>query len=149
MKCPFCGSLNTHVKDSRASEDNSAIRRRRVCSNCESRFTTFERMQLREMIVIKQDKNCQAFDRDKMIRSLTIALRKRPVNNEQIEMIANSIIYKIESLRLNKIESNMIGKMIMEKLKDVDRVAYIRFASVYMNFKNVKDFHEIIDKLIR
>ena len=149
MKCPFCGSLDTHVKDSRSSEDNSAIRRRRICSSCESRFTTFERMQLRELTVIKHDGNSQPFDRDKVIRSLMIALRKRPVSNEQIEMIVNSIICKIESLRVNKINSTMIGKMIMEKLKEIDSVGYIRFASVYMNFNNIKDFHEIIDKLIK
>lgn len=149
MKCPFCGSVYTHVKDSRASEDNSAIRRRRTCPSCESRFTTFERIHLRELIIIKQNNSCQPFDRDKMVRSIMVALRKRPITIEQIEMIANSIVYELENLRVSKVSTSVIGKMIMERLKDIDDVAYVRFASVYMNFSNIKDFHELIDKLIQ
>ncbi|MBQ4874738.1 MAG: transcriptional repressor NrdR [Rickettsiaceae bacterium H1] len=149
MKCPFCASINTHVKDSRASEDNSAIRRRRICAECSSRFTTFERIQLRELTVIKQNGTLKPFDRDKLTQSITVALRKRPIDIEQIEMTVNSIVYKLESLRLNKIASDVIGKMVMEKLKKIDRVGYIRFASVYMNFSNVEDFNEIVEKLIK
>ena len=148
MKCPSCGSLNIHVKDSRSSEDNSAIRRRRICVECNLRFTTFERIQLRELTVIKQNGTLKPFDRDKLIQSLKIALRKRPVDHEQIEMTVNSIVHKLESLRLSKISSEVIGRMVMEKLKKIDRVAYIRFASVYMNFNNIEEFNKIIEKLV-
>ncbi len=148
MKCPFCASLATHVKDSRSSEDSAAIRRRRVCADCNSRFTTFERINLRELTVIKQNGSLKPFDRDKLIQSVKIALRKRPVDVEQVEMMVNSIVYKLENLRLSKISSEMIGKMVMDKLKKVDRIGYIRFASVYMNFNNIEDFNEIIEKLM-
>lgn len=147
MKCPFCGSLETHVKDSRSSEDNSAIRRRRICVCCDARFTTFERIQLRELTVIKEDGALQPFDREKLRRSITLALSKRFVDMEQIEIMVNSIVYKLESLRLNKISSEMVGKMVMEKLQKVDTVGYVRFASVYMNFNNVEDFNKIVDRL--
>ncbi len=149
MKCPFCSTLNTNVKDSRASEDNSAIRRRRVCEKCHARFTTFERIHLRELYVIKQNNTLKPFDRDKLTNSICIALRKRPIDSDQIETLVNSIVYKLENLRLTRISSQLIGRIVMEKLKKIDKVAYIRFASVYMNFEDIEDFNEIVEKLMK
>src|SRR5690606_23963281 len=131
MKCPFCGNADTQVKDSRPSEDSSTIRRRRFCPKCDSRFTTFERVQLRELVVVKRDGERRPFDRDKILRSIGIAVRKRPVMQEQVEQLVSRIVQKLESSGEGEVQSGRIGEMVMEGLKDLDEVAYIRFASVY------------------
>ena len=147
MKCPFCGHDDTQVKDSRPSDDGSSIRRRRFCPECNSRFTTFERVQLRELTVVKKNGERRLFDRDKLMRSLGIALRKRPVTAEQTEQLATRITQKLESLGESEIPTAMIGKIVMEELKKTDSVAYIRFASVYRDFTEAKDFEEIVEEL--
>jgi len=147
MKCPFCGHEDTQVKDSRPSEDGLTIRRRRFCPECNSRFTTFERVQLRELTVLKKNGERRMFDRDKLMRSLQLALRKRPVTAEQIEQLVTRIVQKLESLGESEIPTAMIGKIIMEELKKIDSVAYIRFASVYRDFREAKDFEEIVEEL--
>jgi transcriptional repressor NrdR len=147
MRCPFCGHDDTQVKDSRPTEENATIRRRRFCPACGSRFTTFERVQLRELTVVKKDSERTPFDRDKLIRSLKIALRKRPVEEDRIERIVNSIQRRLESLGENEIPSKVIGEMVMEVLAELDTVAYVRFASVYRNFREAKDFEEFVEKL--
>lgn len=147
MRCPFCGHDDTQVKDSRPTEDNAAIRRRRFCPACGSRFTTFERVQLRELTVVKKDGTRTPFDRDKLVRSLRIALRKRPVDDEQIERIVNGIQRRLESMGESEIPSKYIGELVMEVLVDLDKVAYVRFASVYRNFREAKDFEEFLGKL--
>ena len=147
MKCPFCGHSDTQVKDSRPSEDGLTIRRRRYCPECNSRFTTFERVQLRELTVLKKNGERRMFDRDKLARSLGIALRKRPVTSEQVEQMITRITQKLESMGENEIPSAMIGTTIMEELKKVDSVAYIRFASVYRDFTEAKDFENIVGEL--
>src|SRR3954466_4529955 len=130
MRCPFCGSDDTQVKDSRPTEDNSAIRRRRFCGTCGQRFTTVERVQLRELTVLKSDRRRVPFDRDKLARSIRIAMRKRPVDDERIERIVNGIGRQLEASGENEIESQEIGQLVMDTLKEVDAVAYVRFASV-------------------
>jgi len=147
MRCPFCGHDDTQVKDSRPTEDNAAIRRRRYCSACGSRFTTFERVQLRELSVVKSNGEKTPFDRDKLSRSLNIALRKRPVNEDRIERIVNSIQRKLETLGENEIPTKVVGEMVMDYLADLDKVAYVRFASVYRNFHEAKDFEEFIEQI--
>ena len=147
MRCPFCGHDDTQVKDSRPTEDNSAIRRRRFCSECGSRFTTFERVQLRELSVVKSSGEKTPFDRDKLSRSLHIALRKRPVNEDRIERIVNSIQRKLETLGESEIPTKVIGEMVMDYLSSLDKVAYVRFASVYRNFHEAKDFEEFIGQI--
>jgi transcriptional repressor NrdR len=147
MRCPFCGHDDTQVKDSRPTEENATIRRRRFCPACGSRFTTFERVQLRELTVVKKDGERTPFDRDKLIRSLKIALRKRPVEEDRIERIVNSIQRRLESLGENEIPSKVIGEMVMEVLAELDPVAYVRFASVYRNFREAKDFEEFVEKI--
>jgi transcriptional repressor NrdR len=147
MKCPFCGHGDTQVKDSRPSEDGLTIRRRRFCPECNSRFTTFERVQLRELTVLKKNGERRMFDRDKLARSLGIALRKRPVTAEQVEQLLTRIVQKLESMGESEIPSNMIGKTVMEELKTIDTVAYIRFASVYRDFAEAKDFEDIVEEL--
>lgn len=147
MRCPFCGNEDTQVKDSRPTEDNASIRRRRYCPACGSRFTTFERIQLRELSVVKSDGDKAPFDRDKLSRSLKIALRKRPVEDDRIERIVNSIQRRLETLGENDIPTKVIGEMVMEQLKELDQVAYVRFASVYRNFREAKDFEEFVGKL--
>lgn len=147
MKCPFCGHADTQVKDSRPSEDGLTIRRRRFCPECNSRFTTFERVQLRELTVLKKNGERRMFDRDKLARSVGIALRKRPVTPEQIEQLLTRITQKLESMGESEIPSAIIGKTIMNELKEVDTVAYIRFASVYRDFTEAKDFEDIVDEL--
>lgn len=147
MKCPFCGHDDTQVKDSRPSEDGLTIRRRRYCPECNSRFTTFERVQLRELTVIKKNGERRMFDREKLMRSLQLALRKRPVTPEQTEQLATRITQKLESLGEGEIPTPMIGKIIMEELKKIDSVAYIRFASVYRDFREAKDFEDIVEEL--
>lgn len=147
MRCPFCGHGDTQVKDSRPTEDNATIRRRRYCPACSSRFTTFERVQLRELSVLKSSGEKAPFDREKLMRSLDIALRKRPVEGEHIERIVNSIQRRLETLGENEIPTKVIGGMVMEHLADLDQVAYVRFASVYRNFLEAKDFEEFVRKL--
>lgn len=147
MRCPFCGHDDSQVKDSRPSEDNSAIRRRRVCSECTGRFTTFERVQLRELTVVKKSGKRVPFDRDKLARSFEIALRKRPVEPERIERMVNGIVRQLESQGETEIVSEAIGEMVMEGLKTLDQVAYVRFASVYRNFREARDFETLLGEL--
>jgi transcriptional repressor NrdR len=147
MRCPYCSSLDTQVKDSRPTEDETAIRRRRVCSACERRFTTFERVQLRELGVIKRSGRRIPFERDKLERSVEIALRKRPVDQEQIEELVSRVVRKLEGLGENEVQSSIIGEFVMEELKAVDDVAYVRFASVYRDFREARDFETAIAEL--
>jgi transcriptional repressor NrdR len=147
MHCPFCGHEDTQVKDSRPSEDGAAIRRRRFCVGCSQRFTTVERVQLRELIVVKADGRRVPFDRDKLARSVRIALRKRPVQEERIERIVNGIVRQLEASGETDIASKQVGELVMETLKEVDAVAYVRFASVYRNFREAKDFEVFLGSL--
>ena len=147
MRCPFCSHEDSQVKDSRHTEDNTAIRRRRICDQCGSRFTTFERIQLRDLIVIKSNGQKEVFDRDKMFRSLSLALRKRDVEQDKIEKIVSAIARRLENSGDTEIKSNLIGQYVMEALSNLDQVAYVRFASVYKNFREVKDFEDFLDNL--
>jgi transcriptional repressor NrdR len=147
MRCPFCGHDDTQVKDSRPSEDGAAIRRRRYCIGCGQRFTTIERVQLRELTVVKADNRRVAFDRDKLARSIRIALRKRPVPEERIERIVTGVVRQLEASGEAEVASKQIGELVMETLKDVDAVAYVRFASVYRNFREAKDFEAFVGSL--
>ena len=147
MRCPYCGSTNTQVKDSRPSEDHTTIRRRRVCADCGGRFTTFERVQLRELTVIKRSGRRMPFDRDKLMRSVQISLRKRPVDPERIEQTVSKIVRELESLGETDVSSETIGEMVMEHLRELDDVAYVRFASVYRNFREAKDFETALAEL--
>lgn len=147
MRCPFCGHDDTQVKDSRPTEDASAIRRRRFCPNCGQRFTTIERVQLRELTVVKSDGRRVPFDRDKLARSIRVALRKRPVQEERIERVVNGIVRQLEASGETDIPSKQIGELVMETLKEVDPVAYVRFASVYRNFREAKDFEAFLGAL--
>ena len=147
MRCPNCASLDTQVKDSRPTEDSSVIRRRRVCLACNFRFTTFERVQLRELTVIKRNGRRVPFDRDKLLRSVQIALRKRPVDPERIERMVSGIVRRLENMGENDIQSQTIGRLVMEALKALDDVAYVRFASVYKNFREAKDFEALLGEL--
>jgi|TARA_B100001248_G_scaffold248411_1_gene220713 transcriptional repressor NrdR len=147
MRCPFCSNEDTQVKDSRPTEDNTSIRRRRICDQCGSRFTTFERIQLRDLVVVKNTGQKENFDRDKMFRALSLALRKRSIDNEKIEKIVNAIVRKLENSGETEIKSSIIGQYIMEALKHLDQVAYVRFASVYKNFREAKDFEDFLGNL--
>jgi transcriptional repressor NrdR len=147
LRCPYCASLETQVKDSRPTDDSSAIRRRRVCPDCGGRFTTFERVQLRELVVVKRSGRRIPFDRDKLARSVEIALRKRPVELERVERMVNGIVRQLESLGESEIASAKIGELVMEGLKSLDDVAYVRFASVYRDFREARDFEEILGEL--
>lgn len=147
MRCPFCGSFDTQVKDSRPSDDHATIRRRRVCPDCGGRFTTFERVQLRELMVVKRSGRKVPFDRDKIVRSLEVALRKRPVEPERIDRMINGIVRQLESAGEAEIASEKIGELVMDGLKNLDGVAYVRFASVYRNFRETKDFEALIGEL--
>ena len=147
MRCPFCGNDDTQVKDSRPTEDNSAIRRRRLCTACGARFTTFERVQLRELIVVKRGGQRETFDRDKLERSIGIALRKRPVEQERVERMINGLVRRLESMGDSEISVDIIGQLAMEGLESLDKVAYVRFASVYKNFREAKDFETFIGNL--
>ena len=147
MRCPFCGELDTQVKDSRPTEDGSAIRRRRFCVGCSQRFTTIERVQLRELMVVKTDARRVAFDRDKLARSVRIALNKRPVDEERIERIVNGIVRQLEASGDTEIPSSQIGELVMDTLKEVDEVAYVRFASVYRDFREAKDFEAFLGQM--
>lgn len=144
MRCPFCSHNDTQVKDSRPTEDNAAIRRRRFCPNCGQRFTTFERVQLRDLTVVKKNGQREPFDRDKLVRSMNIALRKRPVEPDRVEQVVNSIVRRLESTGESDVTADLVGELIMEALASLDKVAYVRFASVYRNFREAKDFEEFI-----
>jgi transcriptional repressor NrdR len=147
MRCPFCGTEDSQVKDSRPTDDGSAIRRRRSCPSCAARFTTFERVQLRELSVSKKNGQREPFDRDKLARSIYTALRKRPHQTDRVERIINSMVRQLESSGETEIPSAMIGELVMEALASLDQVAYIRFASVYRNFREAKDFGEFVGQI--
>ncbi len=147
MHCPFCGNEDTQVKDSRPSDDGASIRRRRQCTGCNQRFTTIERVQLRELTVLKADGRRVPFDRDKLARSIRISLRKRPVQEEQVERIVNGIVRQLEASGENDIPSKHLGEAVMEVLRDVDAVAYVRFASVYRDFREARDFETFLGSL--
>jgi transcriptional repressor NrdR len=147
MRCPFCGNDDTQVKDSRPAEDGASIRRRRSCPACGNRFTTFERVQLRELIVVKSDGRRMPFDRDKLARSVRIALRKRPFDEERIERIVNGIQRRLEVEADSEVTSRRIGDVVLDTLRDVDEVAYVRFASVYRNFREAKDFRAFLGQI--
>jgi transcriptional repressor NrdR len=147
MRCPYCGADDTQVKDSRPTEDGAAIRRRRVCGECGGRFTTFERVQLRDLTVLKKSGRRVPFDRDKLMRSVQVALRKRPVDPERVERMVNGIVRQLESRGEQEIPSQDIGLLIMEGLRNLDDVAYVRFASVYRDFREAKDFEAFVGEL--
>ena len=147
MRCPFCGNEDTQVKDSRPSDDGASIRRRRQCTGCNQRFTTIERVQLRELTVLKADGRRVPFDRDKLARSIRISLRKRPVQEEQVEQIVNGIVRQLEASGESDIPSKQLGEAVMEVLRDVDAVAYVRFASVYRDFREARDFEAFLGSL--
>lgn len=147
MRCPYCGGQDSQVKDSRPGEDGSVIRRRRVCPDCGGRFTTFERVQLRELTVVKRSGRRIPFERDKLMRSIDVALRKRSVEPERVERMVNGIVRQLESMGEGEVTSQTIGELVMEGLKGLDDVAYVRFASVYRNFREAKDFGELLDEL--
>ncbi|MGQ3675735.1 transcriptional regulator NrdR [Xanthobacter sp. TB0139] len=147
MRCPYCSSLDTQVKDSRPTDDSTAIRRRRICSDCGGRFTTFERVQLRELTVLKRSGRRVPFDRDKLARSVEVALRKRPVDHDRVERMLSGLVRQLESLGEPEVSSGIIGEMVMEGLKQIDDVAYVRFASVYRDFREAKDFENALAEL--
>jgi transcriptional repressor NrdR len=147
MKCPFCGCEETQVKDSRNTDDNSSVRRRRECPECGSRFTTFERVQLRELVVIKKNGEKTLFDRDKLERSIALAVRKRPISAERVEKIVNSLQRKFESSGESEITTKEIGESVMEALSHLDNIAYIRFASVYKDFRSLKDLEDFVSTI--
>ncbi len=147
MRCPFCGHEDTQVKDSRPSDDGASIKRRRQCVGCTQRFTTIERVQLRELTVLKNDGRRVPFDREKLSRSIRVALRKRPVDEEKIERIVNGIVRQLEASGEADIPSSQLGELVMETLRDVDAVAYVRFASVYRDFREARDFEDFLGKL--
>ena len=146
MICPFCGNEDTQVKDSRPAEDGAAIRRRRLCGKCEARFTTFERVQLREIIIVKRNGRRSIFDRDKLERSFEIALRKRDVDADNVARAINEIVRKLESHADGDVLSEKVGELVMSSLHTLDQVAYVRYASVYRNFREAKDFEAFVEK---
>lgn len=147
MRCPFCGCEDTQVKDSRSAEDGSSIRRRRQCTACSGRFTTFERVQLRELIVVKSSGRKETFDRDKLMRSVQISLRKRNVDQERVEQMVTGVVRRLEAMGETEIDSKAIGQLVMEGLAGLDDVAYVRYASVYKDFREARDFGEFIGEL--
>ncbi|MBV6632746.1 MAG: transcriptional regulator NrdR [Alphaproteobacteria bacterium] len=147
MRCPFCSNQDTQVKDSRPTEDHSAIRRRRFCPECGARFTTFERVQLRELTVVKSDGKREPFDRDKIMRSMQVALRKRPVDLEHIDRVVNSLVRELESSGDSEVNANQIGEAVMDKLANLDQIAFVRYASVYKDFREVADFEELLESI--
>jgi transcriptional repressor NrdR len=147
MRCPFCGVEDTHVKDSRTNEDSTAVRRRRYCIECNGRFTTFEKIQPREFIVIKKNGEKRMFDREKIARSIDLAVRKRGVSNEEVEMMVNRIILNLEKSLESTVTTDLIGELVMEELSKIDKIAYVRYASVYREFCEVKDFEKFIQNL--
>src|SRR3954467_7441971 len=144
MRCPFCGHIESQVKDSRPSEDGAAIRRRRLCPECGGRFTTFERVQLRELTIVKRSGRRSPFDREKLVRSISIATRKRPVDPERVERMVNGIVRQLESQGETELPSSAVGEMVMKALKSLDDVAYVRYASVYRDFRETKDFAKFL-----
>ena len=144
MRCPFCGHMESQVKDSRPSEDGVAIRRRRLCPECGGRFTTFERVQLRELTILKRSGRRSPFDREKLVRSISIALRKRPVDAERVDRMVNGIVRQLESMGETELASNVVGEMVMKALKALDEVAYVRYASVYRDFRHTDDFAKFL-----
>ncbi|MEX6634585.1 transcriptional regulator NrdR [Hyphococcus lacteus] len=147
MRCPFCGSDETQVKDSRPAEDGASVRRRRECAACGGRFTTFERVQLRELMVVKNTGKRAPFDRDKLMRSILIALRKREFEPERVEQMVSGIVRRLEAMGENEIETIRVGELVMEGLAKLDAVAYVRYASVYKNFREAKDFEQFLGKM--
>ncbi|MDZ7709658.1 MAG: transcriptional regulator NrdR [Roseovarius sp.] len=147
MRCPFCGNIDTQVKDSRPAEEHVSIRRRRFCPDCGGRFTTYERVQLRDLVVIKSNGRREDFDRDKLERSIRMALQKRPIDPERIEQMISGIVRRLESLGDTDIPSKTIGEIVMETLARIDTVAYVRFASVYKNFQEADDFDRFVSEL--
>ena len=147
MRCPFCGNTDTQVKDSRPAEDHVAIRRRRSCPSCGGRFTTYERVQLRDLVVIKKNGRREDFDRDKLARSIRIALQKRPIEPERVDQLISGIVRRLESMGESDIDSDQIGQIVMDTLARIDTVAYVRFASVYKNFQAADDFEEFVHEL--
>ena len=147
MRCPFCSFVDTQVKDSRPAQDHAAIRRRRSCPSCGSRFTTFERVQLRELTVVKRDNTRTPFERDKLLRSINIATRKRPADPNDIERMVNGIVRRLETSGESDVTSTAIGELVMDALSQLDPIAYVRFASVYRNFRETKDFEDFIDEI--
>ncbi len=147
MRCPYCASENSQVKDSRPTEEGAAIRRRRICPDCGGRFTTFERVQLRELIVAKRSGRRVPFDREKLARSVELAARKRPVEGERIERMLTGIVRQLESMGETEVTSSIIGELVMEGLRALDPVAYVRFASVYRDFREAADFHEVLGEI--
>jgi transcriptional repressor NrdR len=149
MRCPYCAGENTQVKDSRPTEENTSIRRRRICPDCDGRFTTFERVQLREMVVVKRSGRKVAFERDKLSKSIEIALRKRPVEPERIERLVSGLVRRLESSGETELQSTTIGEMVMDALRGLDPVAYVRFASVYRDFRDAADFQDVLGDIAR
>jgi transcriptional repressor NrdR len=147
MRCPYCNGDNTQVKDSRPTEENAAIRRRRICEDCGGRFTTFERVQLRDIIVVKRSGRRVPFDREKLSRSIQIALRKRPVQPERVERMVSGLVRQLESMGEQEVASSAVGELVMEALKGLDPVAYVRFASVYRDFREAADFQEVLGEI--
>jgi transcriptional repressor NrdR len=147
MRCPYCGCENTQVKDSRPTEENQSIRRRRNCEDCGGRFTTFERVQLREIVVLKRSGRRVAFDRDKLSRSVSVALRKRPIQPERVDRLVSGIVRQLESTGEQEVQSSAIGELVMDALKGLDPVAYVRFASVYRDFREAADFQEVLGEI--
>lgn len=147
MRCPFCGNLDTQVKDSRPAEDNVAIRRRRFCAACAGRFTTYERVQLRDLVVVKSNGRREDFDRDKLARSIRMAMQKRPIESERSDQMISGIVRRLESMGETDIPSKIIGEIVMETLARIDNVAYVRFASVYKNFQDAGDFDKFVSEL--
>ena len=149
MRCPFCSSDDTQVKDSRPTEENSSIRRRRICSDCGGRFTTFERVQLRELTVLKRSGRKMPFNRDKLQISVEVALRKRPISQERIELMVSGIVRQLESSGEAEIHSHHIGELVMEALRRIDAVGYVRFASVYRDFRDAADFEDVLTEIAK
>ena len=147
MRCPFCSFLDTQVKDSRPTDDGNSIRRRRYCPDCDSRFTTFEHVQLRELTVVKKNGQKRPFNRDKLIQSIMISVRKRPVTEEEVTMMVNNIVRSLESTGENEITSQAVGEAVMDALAKLDKVAYVRFASVYKDFREAEDFEKFVDTI--
>ena len=146
MRCPFCGELESQVKDSRSSDDGAAIRRRRLCPQCGGRFTTFERVQLRELTILKRSGRRAPFDREKLVRSISIAARKRPVEDERVERMVSGIVRQLESMGETELPSHVVGEMVMKALKSLDDVAYVRYASVYRDFRQTEDFARFLSE---
>lgn len=149
MRCPFCGNIETQVRDSRISDDGEAVKRRRYCPDCDSRFTTFERVQLREIMVVKKNGDRKIFDSEKLKRSVEMAVRKRPVSPLQVDKLVNNIVKKLETEGDAEIASSKLGEIVLKALEGLDKVAYVRFASVYKNFEKTEDFRAFIKKIAK